>query len=61
MDKHWTFQGSSKLFNSYDDAVAAGKRYIARPGYAGSIDQLFIMETVAVIKTPVPEYEVVKL
>lgn len=61
MEKKYTFQGSTQYFDSQDKAIEAGKRYLAKPKYGCQMDQMYILETVAVIKTPVPEYEVVKL
>lgn len=57
MEKHWKFAGSSTQFKTLDDCTEAAKRWTKQ---AGS-DSVMVYEAVAVIKTPVPEYEVVKL
>ncbi len=57
MTKTYELATREGKYKTYDEAVEAGQRSIQRNGY----DTLYVTETVAVIKTPTPTYEVVKL
>lgn len=57
MKKTWHIITSPGKYETYDAAVEYAKRYAKTNQY----DVVYVTEVVAVIKTPVPEYEVVKL
>jgi hypothetical protein len=58
MEKNYLVTSSScNQYKTYDEAVNVAKRSAQKHGY----DTVRIYELTAVVNTPVPEYEVVKL
>lgn len=53
---------AAKQYDTYEDAEAAAKKAVGRinDGYGCSGD-VYIMETVAIAKQPIPDVEVTKL
>jgi hypothetical protein len=54
---------AAKQYDTYEDAEAAAKKSVGRgqDAYGRDTGDVFIMETIAVAKQPVPDIEVTKL
>lgn len=55
---------AAKQYDTYEEAEAAAKKSAGRPGcdgYGREGGDVYIMETVAVAKQPIPDIEVTKL
>ena len=56
---------AAKQYDTYEDAEAAAKKSVGRTGhtdiYGREPGDVFILETIAVAKQPIPDIEVTKL